>query len=98
MIPHIKKDRIQEELDSLYGMVVNWKKDYERLIDSAGGNDYLVSDFIGEIDEFVYPYLRRMCECGYITDEEKSRFLNKCYDEVRIFKEEMLIPVLDFTI
>jgi hypothetical protein len=82
MTPHIKN-----ELDTLYGMVVNWRKDYERHVDPAGGNDFLVSDFIGEIEEHLYPYLRRIRECGYITDSEFSDFFEKCYAEVTIFRE-----------
>jgi len=84
MTPHIK-----EELDTLHGMVVNWRKDYERHVDPAGGNDFLVSDFVGEIEEHLYPYLRRIRECGYIDDSEFSEFLEKCYAEVTIFREEI---------
>lgn len=82
MTPHIKN-----ELDALHGMIRNWRKDYERHVDPAGGNDFLVSDFVGEIEEHLYPYLRRMHECGYINDSEFSEFLEKCYGEVTMFRE-----------
>ena len=54
MTPHIKN-----ELDALHGMIVNWRKDYERHADPAGGNDFLVSDFAGEIEEHSRPRRQR---------------------------------------
>lgn len=80
--------RIRQELDTLQKMVGHWKDDYIRLIDPLGGNDYLTQDFRTEIEEHLYPYIRRMYECGYITKEELSEFFDRCLEEVRGFREK----------
>ncbi len=71
-----------EELEFLRAMVLAWKEDYLRAAE-GGGAEFLASDFAEEVEEVVYPYLRRLEESGYIAPEEVSSFLEFCYGQVR---------------
>jgi hypothetical protein len=77
---------IKNELDTLYGMVLNWRKNYEILADPAGGNDHLVADFREEIEEHMYPYIRRMRECEFLTPEEVGKFMDRCFTQVEEYR------------
>jgi hypothetical protein len=72
----------REELESLRAMVLAWTEDYLRAAED-GGADFLASDFVQEVEEVVYPYLRRLEDSGYIGAEEVSSFLDFCYAQVR---------------
>jgi len=45
------------EIKSLKQMVKNWKASYLSQVDDAGGNEYLVKDFWGEIEENILPFI-----------------------------------------
>lgn len=74
--------RVRAELDTLLAMVTAWKDEKVRYITPEGGDDYLVADLSEEIVRDVYPYVRRMWECEYLTQEEMGEFLNRCHDIV----------------
>ena len=61
------------ELAALARTVLAWKESYIRLEyqDAA-------IDFMEEIDNLVYPYLKRLFECGYIDETQFRLFLNFC--------------------
>ena len=66
------KPEAEEELAVLEKMVLAWKEDY------ADGGPEARSDFLFEIEETVYPYLRRLYECEYIDRDDFSRFMRFC--------------------
>ena len=74
--------RVQEELDSIAMMVGNWRDSYTRMITGVGDESFLVSDLIDEIEENIFPYLRRFKECEYITIEEESAFIERLFENV----------------
>ncbi|MDA8337370.1 MAG: hypothetical protein M0Z41_20695 [Peptococcaceae bacterium] len=69
------KPEAEEELAVLEKMVLAWKEDY-------AGEPEARSDFLFEIEETMYPYLRRLYECGYIDRDEFSRFMYFCDRQV----------------
>jgi hypothetical protein len=73
---------VRAELDTLLKMMEAWKIDYERFITPEGGDEFLVEDFICEVQDHVYPYIRRMIECEYITTAEATEFFEKCAEHV----------------
>ncbi len=74
---------VRKELDAIKGMVLNWKKDYLGWAPPDGGGEFLARELAEEIQTHVYPYIRRMYECNYLSDAEVKEFLESCYDEVR---------------
>jgi hypothetical protein len=78
---------VGKELATILQMVSAWRVDYERFITPDGGDDFLVGDFASEIEEYIFPYLRRMLECGYINQKELSEFFDSCYVHVNELRE-----------
>ena len=51
--------------------------------EGAGEEEFfLCKDFIYEIEEYLYPYLRRLVETNHITPEECVEFMDYCYARV----------------
>lgn len=73
-----------EELETLRGMVLAWRKDYSQSAPPRGGEDYLFlcQDFSYEIEEYVYPYIRRMVMTDHLDQEQASEFMDFCYRQV----------------
>jgi hypothetical protein len=82
-------EKVQKELKTLRGMVLNWKESHLRCAPSQGG-EFLVKDFLEEIETHVYPYVRRMYECDYLTQSEAKEFLDFCYDQVDNLRDSLM--------
>ena len=76
------KEAGTDELQVLKGMVLAWKEDYTGSVPPDGGGEYLCQDFSCEIEEYVYPYLRRMVETDHISQDQAREFLAFCYRQV----------------
>ncbi len=82
MRPEDVKAAGTEELQVLKGMMLAWKEDYSRSVPPDGGGEYLCQDFSFEIEEYVYPYLRRMIVTDHISQDQASEFLEFCHRQV----------------
>jgi hypothetical protein len=71
-----------DELQVLKRMVLAWKEDYTGSVPPDGGGEYLCQDFSYEIEEYLYPYLRRMVETDHISQDQAREFLEFCYRQV----------------
>lgn len=73
-----------EELETLRSMVLAWREDYFQSAPARGGDDYifLCQDFSYEIDEHIYPYVRRMLGTDHIDQGQAREFLDFCYRQV----------------
>ena len=76
------EENVRKELETLKGMVLNWKKDYLGWAPPDGGGEFLARELSEEIGTHVYPYIRRMYECNYLTQSEVNEFLEGCYSQV----------------
>ncbi len=76
------EENVREELEALKGMVLTWKKNYLGWAPSEGGGEFLAGEFTEEIETHVYPYVRRLYECNYLSGSEAKTFLDSCYHEV----------------
>jgi phage/plasmid-associated DNA primase len=76
------EENVRKELETLKGMVLRWKRSYLEWVSSDGGDEFLAQDFLQEIENHVYPYVRRMHECNYLSGPEAKEFLDHCYNEV----------------
>ena len=83
------EENVQRELEALKGMVLTWKKSYLEWAPADGGGEYLVLEFLEEIETHVYPYTRRMCECNYLSQAEAEEFLGFCYSQVDDLRDSL---------
>jgi hypothetical protein len=87
MSPEDVREAGVQELEVLRGMVLAWKEDYFRLVPPEGGGEHLCQDFFHEIEDYVYPYLRRMVETEHIDQQQAREFLDFCYLQVHELRE-----------
>ena len=94
MNPEINREHGAQELQVLRGKMLSWKESYLQSVPPEGGEDYLFlcQDFALEIEEYVYPYVRRMVETQRIEPSEASEFLNFCYQCVNELQEALTQP------
>ena len=83
------EENVQKELEALKGMVLRWKKSYLGWAPPDGGGEFLAREFSEEIDTHVYPYVRRLCECNYLSGSEAKEFLDFCYSEVEDLRDSL---------
>lgn len=85
-------DSVRKELNVLKGMVAAWKASYLTDIPVGGGGEFLVEEFLDEIEVHVYPYVRRLRECQYLSEPEAEEFLGGCYNEVEELRDALRGP------
>jgi hypothetical protein len=44
---------------------------------------------VEEIETHVYPYVRRLCECDYLTGPEAKELLDFCYKQVEDIRDAL---------
>lgn len=72
-----RREAGKAELEACAQMVLAWKESYLQWECEAAA-----MDFMEEIDHVVYPYLRRLFECGFIEDHQFREFLNFCDEQM----------------
>ena len=86
------EDNVHKEINDLHNMVQNWKKDYLKSYDEAGGNQWLLDDFVEEIGLYLAPYLRRLYECGHIDKLEYVKFVERTKGEIDDLRRLLRLP------
>jgi hypothetical protein len=76
------EEEVRRELETIRGMVLNWKRSYLEDAPAPGEGEFLALDFLDEIETHVYPYTRRLYECQYLSQSEMQQFLEYCYEQV----------------
>jgi len=82
--PEVVRQHGEEELEHLRMRVGLWRDDYIRHATPGAGEEefFLCQDFVHEIEEYLYPYLRRLVETKHLTPEEGVTFMDYCYAQV----------------
>jgi hypothetical protein len=82
--PEVVRQHGVEELERLRARIVWWREDYISHATPGGGEEefFLCKDFIHEIENYLYPYVRRLVETNHITPEECVTFMDFCYAQV----------------
>lgn len=84
------EENVRKELDVLKGMLNNWKTGFLSWASPDGDNDYVLLEFREEIQTNLYPYVRRLYETNYITDEEAKEFMIYCYGQVEVLRDQLM--------
>jgi len=83
------EENVRKELETLKGMVLNWKKDYLGWAPPDGGWEYLPRELLEEIETHISPYIRRMYECDYLSPSEVREFMESCYLQVEDLRNQL---------
>jgi hypothetical protein len=83
------EENVRRELEALEAMVLNWKREYLEYATPEGNNDFLVEELQEEITTYMSPYLRRLFQCEYLTQQEADEFLSACYSQVEVLRAEI---------
>ena len=83
------EENVRKELDDLKGMMLNWKRGFLGWASTDGDNDYVLQEFIEEIQKHVYPYLTRLVVTEHLTHPEAREFMRYCYGQVEDLREQM---------
>lgn len=75
------EENVRKELETLSAMIQAWKRDYLGYASPDGDCDYLVREFLDEVETHVYPYVKRLRECDHLTGPEAKEFLEYCYGQ-----------------
>jgi len=78
------ENNVREELDILVLKVTDWRNSYLRQADGNSGDEYLIQELHEDISTWMAPYVRRLRETEYITNEEEAEFwgrIKQSYDE-----------------
>ncbi len=78
-----------KELDTLKGMLDNWKRGFLGWASPDGDNDYVLQEFRHEIDAQLYPYVTRLLENQHLTPSEGTEFMNYCYSQVEDLRDQL---------
>ncbi|MFZ2089412.1 MAG: hypothetical protein WAU47_12635 [Desulfobaccales bacterium] len=84
MSPELIRQHGREELEDLRTRVGYWRDDFLSQAPPGGGSEwlFLVKEFHAEIDEWLYPYLRRMIETDHVSPQQAAEFMDFCYRQV----------------
>ena len=83
------EENVIKELDTLKGMLNNWKRGYLTWASPDGDNDYVLLEFTEEIQEQVYPYVTRLLETEYLSDGEAKEFMDYCFSQVEDLRGQL---------
>ena len=83
------EENVIKELNTLKGMVLNWKRSFLGWASPEGDNDYVYQDFSEDIQKLVYPYVRRLYETKHLSASEAEEFMNNCYRQVEDLRDQL---------
>jgi hypothetical protein len=83
------EENVTKELDTLKGMLDNWKRGYLSWASPDGDNEYVLQEFREEMDEKLYPYVTRLLEEKHLSQFEAKEFMNYCYSQVEDLRDQL---------
>ena len=83
------EENVIKELNTLKGMVLNWKRSFLGWASPDRDNDYVYQEFSEELQNYVYPYVRRLYETKHLSDSEAKEFMDYCYRQVEDLRDQL---------
>ncbi|MBU1161876.1 MAG: hypothetical protein KKF96_04890 [Proteobacteria bacterium] len=83
------EENVIKELDTLKGMLNNWKRGFLSWASPDGDNEYVLLEFREEIDQQLYPYVTRLLEAKHLSQSEAQEFMLYCYGQVEDLRDQL---------
>jgi len=83
------EENVTKELDTLKGMLNNWKRGFLSWASPDGDNEYVLLEFQEEIQQQVYPYVNRLFEAEHLSQSEAKEFMDYCYRQVEDLRDQL---------
>ena len=83
------EENVIEELDTLKGMLNNWKRGFLSWASPDGDNEYVLLEFQEEINSQLYPYVTRLLEANHLSQSEAREFMDYCYSQVEDLRDQL---------
>ncbi len=83
------EENVIKELDTLKGMLHNWKKGYLSWASPDGDNEYVLLEFREELEQQLYPYVMRLRETEHLNASEVKEFMDYCYSQVEDLRDQL---------
>ena len=83
------EENVIKELDTLKGMLNNWKRGFLSWASPDGDNEYVLLEFQEEIQQQVYPYVNRLLEAQHLSQSEAREFMDYCYSQVEDLRDQL---------
>ena len=83
------EENVIKELDTLKGMLNNWKRGFLSWASPDGDNEYVLLEFQEEINSQLYPYVTRLLETQYLSQSEATEFMDYCYGQVEDLRDQL---------
>jgi hypothetical protein len=83
------EENVIKELDTLKGMLNNWKKGFLSWASPDGDNEYVLLEFQEEIQQQLYPYVNRLLEAQHLSQSEAREFMDYCYNQVEDLRDQL---------
>ena len=83
------EENVIKELNTLKGMLNNWKRGFLSWASPDGDNEYVLLEFQEEIQNQLYPYVTRLLEAEHLSQSEATEFMNYCYRQVEDLRDQL---------
>ena len=83
------EENVIKELDTLKGMLNNWKRGFLTWASPDGDNEYVLLEFQEEIQAQLYPYVNRLLETQHLSQSEAREFMDYCYSQVEDLRDQL---------
>ena len=83
------EENVIKELDTLKGMLNNWKRGFLSWASPDGDNEYVLLEFQEEIQQQLYPYVKRLLEAQHLSQSEAREFMDYCYNQVEDLRDQL---------
>jgi hypothetical protein len=83
------EENVHKELDALKAVLNNWKAGFLSWASPDGDNDHVLLEFTEEIQNNLYPYVRRLFETNHLSEPEAREFMHYCYGQVEDLRTQL---------
>ena len=83
------EENVIEELNTLKGMLDNWKRGFLTWASPDGDNEHVLLEFNEEIQAQFYPYVTRLLETQHLSESEAREFMDYCYGQVEDLRDQL---------
>ncbi|MBW2576003.1 MAG: hypothetical protein JRC88_11090 [Deltaproteobacteria bacterium] len=83
------EENVIKELDTLKGMLNNWKRGFLTWASPDGENEYVLLEFREEINSQLFPYVTRLLETKHLSRSEATEFMDYCFSQVEDLRDQL---------